>query len=53
MYFQADQICYAVLCVFSYVAAGMEKGEQKEKQLQEKKILEKQQQLAQQQRKQT
>ena len=21
---QADQICYAVLCVFSYVAAGME-----------------------------
>ena len=22
--FQADQICYAVLCVFSYVAAGME-----------------------------
>ena len=22
--FQADQICYAVLCVFSYIAAGME-----------------------------
>lgn len=22
---QADQICYAVLCVFSYVAAGPEK----------------------------
>jgi hypothetical protein len=20
----ADQICYAVLCVFSYIAAGME-----------------------------
>jgi hypothetical protein len=52
LYFQADQICYAVLCVFSYVAAGMEKGEQQEKRLQEKQILEKQQ-LAQQQRKQT
>jgi hypothetical protein len=25
MRFQADQICYAVLCVFSYVAAGQEK----------------------------
>ena len=24
LYFQADQICYAVLCVFSYVAAGNE-----------------------------
>lgn len=23
-FFQADQICYAVLCVFSYVAAGSE-----------------------------
>ena len=21
---QADQICYAILCVFSYIAAGME-----------------------------
>lgn len=24
LYSQADQICYAVLCVFSYVAAGSE-----------------------------
>lgn len=24
--FQADQICYAVLCVFSYVAAGQEQS---------------------------
>jgi hypothetical protein len=24
--FQADQICYAVLCVFSYVAAGQDRG---------------------------
>ena len=24
VFLQADQICYAVLCVFSYVAAGME-----------------------------
>lgn len=23
-YLQADQICYAVLCVFSYIAAGQE-----------------------------
>jgi hypothetical protein len=23
---QADQICYAVLCVFSYVAAGQDRG---------------------------
>lgn len=23
-FFQADQICYAVLCVFSYFAAGQE-----------------------------
>jgi hypothetical protein len=22
--FQSDQICYAVLCVFSYIAAGQE-----------------------------
>ena len=26
--FQADQICYAVLCVFSYMAAGQERQQQ-------------------------
>ena len=25
---QADQICYAVLCVFSYMAAGQERQQQ-------------------------
>ena len=25
---QADQICYAVLCLFSYIAAGMEQRKQ-------------------------
>lgn len=30
--FQADQICYAVLCVFSYVAAGMEQQQQQRRQ---------------------
>jgi hypothetical protein len=31
--FQADQICYAVLCVFSYVAAGIDNQKQRETQL--------------------
>lgn len=30
--FQADQICYSVLCVFSYVAAGVDRSNQKRKQ---------------------
>ncbi|XP_063401019.1 MAP kinase-activating death domain protein-like isoform X5 [Mytilus trossulus] len=45
----ADQICYAVLCVFSYVAAGMEKEQQDKQHL----LLDKQQNLAQHQRRQT
>lgn len=33
--FQADQICYAVLCVFSYLAAGMEERKQIQQQQQQ------------------
>lgn len=30
VFFQSDQICYAVLCVFSYVATGVEQRKRKE-----------------------
>ncbi|KAJ8911142.1 hypothetical protein NQ315_004432 [Exocentrus adspersus] len=30
--YKADQICYSVLCVFSYVAAGIDRNNQKKKQ---------------------
>lgn len=32
---QADQICYAVLCVFSYIAAGTEQRKRREAAVQE------------------
>ena len=48
---QADQICYSVLCVFSYLAAGLEQKKQQNQQQQSQHQLQ-QQQLQQAQRQQ-
>jgi len=47
----SDQICYAVLCVFSYIAAGLEqrKRQQQQHQQQQQQQPQQQQQQSQQQ----
>ncbi|KAJ8299527.1 hypothetical protein KUTeg_023587 [Tegillarca granosa] len=51
---KADQICYAVLCVFSYIAAGREQQQQQQQQQQpQKQVMISKQSTPQLQRKQT